>query len=220
MDEIVELPGADDALLADGTTVHIRPIGGQDRAAVLRLHENMSDENRRLRFFGVARGAPGQTADRLCGAARPGLLALGAFRGTDLLGVAEYSVDARSPDTAELAIAVADTRHGHGVGTLLVEHLAHAARKHGVTAFTAEALADNHAVHRLFADLGLRLDRRIDQGEVHLLIADLPQLAEARIVVGSGATAPHRARLRLAPTTAHDPYLRRLRRLPEPAVRA
>ncbi|MFJ2199974.1 GNAT family N-acetyltransferase [Streptomyces violaceusniger] len=33
------------------------------------------------------------------------------------------------PVSADIAVAVAEGRHGHGIGTLLLEHLVHAARE-------------------------------------------------------------------------------------------
>ncbi|MFG6298467.1 GNAT family N-acetyltransferase, partial [Streptomyces rochei] len=82
----------------------------------------------------------------------------------------EYHADADAPHTAELAVAVADGLHHRGVGTLLVEHLVSAARTDGITAFTADALSDNHEVLRLFADLGLTATRHFDGPEVHCAI--------------------------------------------------
>ena len=66
-------PPAAEALLADGTTAAIRPIEARDHAAVLDLHAvRMSEESRRLRFFGASRRAPLIAAERLCAPRRPG----------------------------------------------------------------------------------------------------------------------------------------------------
>lgn len=56
------------------------------------------------------------------------------------------------------------------MGTLLVEHLVSAARAEGITIFTADALSENHEVLKLFADLGLRTDRRFEGPEVRCTI--------------------------------------------------
>ncbi|MFH8387191.1 hypothetical protein ACH4E7_40835 [Kitasatospora sp. NPDC018058] len=94
-------------LLADGTTVEIRPLGPQDHQAVLDLHaDGMSEESRRLRFFVVSRNAPRQTADRLCGPPGSGLLTLGAWVGEELVGEADCVLLDDLPETAELALAV------------------------------------------------------------------------------------------------------------------
>ena len=50
------------ALLADGTTVEIRPAGPDDAGAVTRFHEAMSEDNLYLRFFSMSKRAAGRRA--------------------------------------------------------------------------------------------------------------------------------------------------------------
>ncbi|GGO92105.1 bifunctional acetate--CoA ligase family protein/GNAT family N-acetyltransferase [Wenjunlia tyrosinilytica] len=167
-----------DALLSNGTIVRIRPARPRDRERVLRMHEEMSPENLRFRFFAVSRRAGERAAARVC-TPRPGFLALLATVGSVVVGTAEFDASPGSPadsapgrtsdpHTAEVALAVADDWHHRGIGTLLLEHLVGAARQAGIRAFTADALADNHAVLKVFADLGLRTSRRFEGTEVHL----------------------------------------------------
>ncbi|MFC8348425.1 GNAT family N-acetyltransferase [Streptomyces sp. NPDC057280] len=160
------------ALLADGSTVCIRPVRRGDHDQLQGLYEEMSPENLRLRFFAASRRSAEMAADRAC-ASRPGYRALLVEREGQVLGLAEY--DAAGADqeahTAEISIAVADGLHHRGVGTLLIEHLVSAARAEGITAFTADALSENHEVLRLFADLGLRTARRFEGPEVRCTIA-------------------------------------------------
>ncbi|GAA1220818.1 bifunctional GNAT family N-acetyltransferase/acetate--CoA ligase family protein [Kitasatospora nipponensis] len=165
------LPPAVEALLADGTTALIRPLAPGDRAAALELHAvRMSEESRRLRFFGASRRAPEQAADRLCGPPRPGFLALGALVGGELIGVVECDAVQGRPEAAELAVAVADDWQHRGVATLLIEHLVHAARAQGVRTLEADTLAGNRSVHTVFSDLGLRVRRHLAQGEVRVSV--------------------------------------------------
>ncbi|CAM5660036.1 hypothetical protein SALBM217S_01042 [Streptomyces griseoloalbus] len=56
------------------------------------------------------------------------------------------------------------------MGTLIIEHLVSAARADGITAFTADALSENHEVLKLFADLGLRTERHFEGPEVRCTI--------------------------------------------------
>ncbi|MDX6313084.1 MAG: hypothetical protein QOF44_2548, partial [Streptomyces sp.] len=157
------------ALLADGRTVEIRPARPEDHHQAERLYEDMSAENLRLRFFGVSRLSGRTAADRLCALPQPGHCALIAAFGGRIVGVAEYETGA-DPASAEIALAVADDFHHCGVGTLLLEHLVHAARQDDITAFTADALADNHLIHKVFADLGLNTARHFDGTEVRCTI--------------------------------------------------
>ncbi|KAB1150028.1 GNAT family N-acetyltransferase [Streptomyces luteolifulvus] len=159
------------ALLVDGTTVCVRPAGPGDHDAVLRLYTGMSDANLRRRFFTLSRRSAELAAARVTRPADSGYHALVAEHGGRIIGIAEYQKDARaSGDSAEIALAVSDGRHRRGVGTLLLEHLVSAARARGIRTFTADALADNHDVLKVFADLGLRAVRQFDGPEVHCLI--------------------------------------------------
>jgi acyl-CoA synthetase (NDP forming)/GNAT superfamily N-acetyltransferase len=160
------------ALLADGTTVCIRPVRRSDHDQVQGLYEEMSPENLRLRFFAASRRSAEMAADRACAPEHPGYLALLAETEGRLVGLAEYDTAGVGPGTeAEISIAVADGLHHRGVGTLLVEHLVSAARAAGITTFTADALSENHEVLRLFADLGLRTTRSFEGPEVRCAIA-------------------------------------------------
>jgi acyl-CoA synthetase (NDP forming)/GNAT superfamily N-acetyltransferase len=163
------------ALLADGTTLTIRPPGPEDYEAVKRLHEAMSPENLYFRFFSASRVSAEREARRVCLDDRPGMVALLGLLDGELVGVASYELDSGGV-TAEVALAAADSTHRRGVATLLLEHLVSLARARGVQTFTAEVLADNYAVLRLLSDSGLMLRRRISNGVVELSIP-IPRLA-------------------------------------------
>ncbi|MGW5613035.1 bifunctional acetate--CoA ligase family protein/GNAT family N-acetyltransferase [Streptomyces sp. NPDC003877] len=176
------------ALLADGTTVCVRPAGPGDHARVEGLYEEMSPENLRKRFFAVSRRSARLAAERACAPARTGHRALLAETRGRVIGLAEYD-SGDGEDTAEVSVAVADGLHHRGVGTLLVEHLVSAAREDGVTSFTADALSENHEVLRLFTDLGLRTRRRCEGPEVRCTIALDPGDTYLTAVEERGRTA-------------------------------
>ncbi|MGW4075338.1 bifunctional acetate--CoA ligase family protein/GNAT family N-acetyltransferase [Streptomyces asiaticus] len=157
------------ALLADGTTVCIRPVTAADHDRVQGLYEEMSPDNLRLRFFSLSPRSAALAADRACAPAHPGYRALLAQTHGQVIGIAEYDT-AGEKDEAEISIAVCDGLHHRGVGTLLVEHLVSTARAEGITTFTADALSENREILRLFADLGLRTARRFDGPEVRCTI--------------------------------------------------
>jgi len=69
-------PGRSYALLADGTTLTIRPPGPEDYEAVKRLHEAMSPENPYYRFFSASRVSAEREARRVCLDDHPGMVAL------------------------------------------------------------------------------------------------------------------------------------------------
>ncbi len=78
-----------------------------------------------------------------------------------------------SSGAAEIAFAVADHAHHRGIATLLLEHLVSAARNSGIRIFTADVLAENAAMLKVFAAAGLRVRRSQADGVTELAF-DLP----------------------------------------------
>jgi acyl-CoA synthetase (NDP forming)/RimJ/RimL family protein N-acetyltransferase len=155
------------ALLADGSTVEIRPAADLDAAAVREMHANLSPDNAYFRFFNLSPRAPEREARRVCRPEDGQHVALLALLSGKLVGVATYEPTDR-PGRAEIAFAVSDDMHGRGIATLLLEHLVSAARQRNLTAFEAETLPDNYAMQRVFADAGLPVERKFDEGVVRL----------------------------------------------------
>ena len=155
------------ALLTDGSTAEVRPARRQDHEAVRAMHAAMAPENMYLRFFSMSPGAAEWEAKRICREPDSDHAALLAWQGDRLVGVAAYEL-AGKPGVAEVAFAVPDDMHGRGVASLLLEHLVWLARQRDLRAFTAETLAENSAMLRVFADAGLPAKRRISSGVVEL----------------------------------------------------
>ena len=150
------------ALLADGTTVEIRPAGPGDFDAVKAMHKAMSRDNSYLRFFNISRHAAEIEARRVCRDPAPGQMALLAISDGEVVGVASYVSEAQGQ--AEVAFAVADHMHHRGVATLLLEHLVSFARSHQITTFTAETLTENKAMLDVFSAAGLPVERHYADG--------------------------------------------------------
>jgi acyl-CoA synthetase (NDP forming)/GNAT superfamily N-acetyltransferase len=192
------------ALLADGGTIEIRPAGQPDSGQVLAFHQDMSPSNLYLRFFSLSKRAAADEARRVCRPAGPDHAALLAVLDDEVVGLASYEPTAR-PGTAEVAFAVADRMHGRGVATLLLEHLVSLARSRGVTCLTAETLPENTAMLRVFADAGLSVTRRSDDGVVELTMLVPPgaALSEASPYLDAVAGREQRAgRASLVPLLA------------------
>lgn len=160
------------ALLADGTTAEIRPATAGDFEAVREMHRAMSPDNLYLRFFSMSPAAADQEARRICRAPAADHAALLAWLAGELVGVASYECEETS-GTAEFAVAVADHVHHRGVATLLLEHLVSGARDQGILTFTAEVLAENSEMLRVFTDAGLNARRKWADGVAELAF-DLP----------------------------------------------
>src|SRR6202453_4767359 len=160
------------ALLADGTTVEIRPATPGDYDAVKAMHTAMSPDNSYLRFFNFSQLSAEREAERMCREPRPGRTALLALAGGQVAGCGSYDVEPGGK--AEVAFAVAEHMHHRGIATLLLEHLVSAARSHGITTFTAQTLGENTPMLHVFADAGLPVQRHYEDGVVEVRIP-LPQ---------------------------------------------
>jgi acyl-CoA synthetase (NDP forming)/GNAT superfamily N-acetyltransferase len=157
------------ALLTDGGTVQIRPAGPGDADAVLAMHAAMSADNRYLRFFSLSPVNAEHEAQRVCRSPDRSHAALLAWHGDAVVGVASYEVAGRG-DTAEVAFAVADSMHHHGIAMLLLDHLVSIARQHHIREFTAETLPENAAMLGVFSAAGLPVYRELLDGIVELTI--------------------------------------------------
>ncbi|NGY62406.1 GNAT family N-acetyltransferase [Lentzea sp. NEAU-D13] len=142
------------ALLTDGSVVTVRELGPDDVPALLELHRGLPVEDRYLRFFSTSPRQLEDFVERMISPDAPRHVVLGAFRENRLLGAASYVV-VRETDFAEVALVVSHAEQTHGVGTLLLEHLASLARSRGVRRFTAEVLTINGRMLRVFTDMGL-----------------------------------------------------------------
>ena len=75
---------------------------------------------------------------------------------------------------AEVALLVADAWHHEGIGTLLLEHLAGAARRSGIGEFVAEVLAENAAMIDVLRNIGFDLTTAFDHGTFRATLDLLP----------------------------------------------
>ena len=156
-----------DVVLADGGTVHLRPIRAADDDALLGLYERLSDESIYLRFFSPVSRPTASQLDRLTNLDYRDRFALVAQLGDDIVAVARYD---RRPgsDEAEVAFTVQDDQQGRGLGTILLEHLAAVARTHGIRRFYAETLPDNRKMLGVFRDAGYVVEREFADGVVNV----------------------------------------------------
>jgi acyl-CoA synthetase (NDP forming)/GNAT superfamily N-acetyltransferase len=158
------------ALLKDGRVVQVRAMQPADMDDVLALHLRLSDQDRYLRFFGTGSTVFMPISRRITRTPDSRHAALGAYLDGALIGVAHYEV-LDDPATAEVALVVDGTAQAHGLGTLLLEHLASVGRRHGVTRFLADVLAENRRMIQVFLDAGMAYRMTMDGPERHVEIS-------------------------------------------------
>ena len=77
--------------------------------------------------------------------------------GAEIVAVGRY--DRIEPHSAEVAFNVSDSHQGTGLASVLLEHLAAAARERGINSFTAEVLPQNTKMIKVFTETGFDVDR-------------------------------------------------------------
>ena len=162
-------------MLADGGTVHLRPIRPTDADALQDFHSRLSEQTRYFRFFGPYPTLPQRDLERFTVVDHDRRVAIVAVLGGRIIGVARYEgLDAGS---AEVAFVIEDAHQGRGLGPLLLEHLASAARERGITRFEADVLPTNRRMLAVFRAAGFGADRHFDSGTVHVTFAIEPTAA-------------------------------------------
>jgi GNAT superfamily N-acetyltransferase len=84
-----------------------------------------------------------------------------------VIALGQYSIN-EITHTADAAFAVRDDYHGQGVGTVLLEYLTFLAKKRGLLGFTADVLADNYGMLRVFEKMGFEMTKTFEDGAYFL----------------------------------------------------
>ncbi|TGJ94633.1 GNAT family N-acetyltransferase, partial [Actinotalea fermentans ATCC 43279 = JCM 9966 = DSM 3133] len=185
-----------DVVLRDGTTTHVRPIRPSDAAALQRFHMGQSERSTYLRFFANIERLSDRDLERFTVVDHSERVALVAVKRVgeglreDIIGVARF--DKVAPHEAEVAFNIADAEQGRGLGSVLLEHLAAAARERGVRRFSAEVLPQNGKMLAVFQEAGYVVSQHVDDGIVAVSV-DLDPTDRSREVM---ADREHRAEAR------------------------
>jgi acyl-CoA synthetase (NDP forming)/GNAT superfamily N-acetyltransferase len=163
-----------DIVASDGRIVHLRPILPSDAEALLQFHQHLSDRTRYLRYFGPYPRIPPRDLERFVTVDHDKRVAFVALLGDEIIAVGRYEglSDPKDPSapvtSAEVAFVVRDDHQGRGLGSILLEHLAAAAREKGLDRFEAEVLVENHTMVRVFREAGYQVRRAFAEGVLHL----------------------------------------------------
>jgi ribosomal protein S18 acetylase RimI-like enzyme len=157
-------------LLRDGRQMEIRSVTPDDRTELLEAVARSSSETLYRRFFGVRRNFTEQEIDFFSNVDFVDHVALVVI----LKEAARFVVAAGAryivfePGKAEMAFAVVDQYQGMGIGTTLMRHLVTIARQAALSTLTAEVLASNSQMLKVFQKSGLRLGIRRESEVVHV----------------------------------------------------
>jgi acyl-CoA synthetase (NDP forming)/GNAT superfamily N-acetyltransferase len=156
-----------DVVLADGGTVHLRPITPADGDRLVAFHATLSPQTIYYRFFAAYPVLSDSDVFRFTTVDYKNRCGLVAVLGGEFIAVVRYD---RVPDTedAEVAFVVADAHQGRGISSVMLEHIAAVARENGICRFIAEVLPQNRKMVGVFRDAGYQTTSSFGDGSVHL----------------------------------------------------
>ncbi|MCV2396484.1 GNAT family N-acetyltransferase, partial [Actinotalea sp. M2MS4P-6] len=208
-----------DVVLRDGGTAHVRPIRPEDADALQAFHMGQSQQSTVFRFFAPMERLGDADLHRFTHVDHNDRVAFVAVSTEGdlerILAVARY--DRIGEDDAEVAFNVSDAHQGRGLGSVLLEHLAAAARERGIRRFTAEVLPHNGKMLAVFREAGYGVSQRLEDGVLQVdfgidptatslrVMAEREQRAEALSM--SGLLSPRSVVVVAEPGPGADPGL-------------
>lgn len=181
-----EAPGSDagaDALrstqLRDGRTILFRSIRADDAAGLQALHERLSRETKRLRFFTAMPHLSEQMAEHFATVDFGDRAAFVAFfPGDDTIrAVGRY--ERETAHSAEVAFVVEDDFQALGIGGFLLRMLAEHAQGEDLARLTAITLTENQGMLAVFRECGYPTDVHFEGSTAYVRI-DIRQAGAAR----------------------------------------
>ncbi|MFA7587260.1 MAG: GNAT family N-acetyltransferase [Novosphingobium sp.] len=138
-----------------GTVVTVRPATEADAAALSAFFDQVSDDDRRFRFFTAGERVSTEQLEPLINADEFSSESFLAFdkANDELIGSALLACDARL-DTGEVAVSIRKDYKGKGVGWALLDFLGERAQKLGVRRVIAIESRENHAAIELEREKG------------------------------------------------------------------
>ena len=162
-------PLPSEVLTSDGRRACIRPPTEGDRADLLALHDGLDDDALRLRFFNVSPAAGRRYVDHVL-SDRPGrVISLVAVVDDAVAGLG--TAELITPDAAEIAFVVSAAERGHGLGTLLLEHLTTRCHDAGITRLVADVLPENARMAQVFRDADTTAQHHLEHGVMRYELA-------------------------------------------------
>ena len=156
--EVIRLP--------DGRGFVLRPLHSDDLAALQRAFRRLTPEEVELRFLHQSRELPAFIEDevRALDPARDSVFVLEDSAG-EIRAVADLHVEDSGTPEAEFGLIVGQAIAGHGLGTLLMQHLLAEAHRRGI-ALRGHVRRDNARMLELCHALGGSASVEPDQPEL------------------------------------------------------
>ncbi|MFM2438454.1 MAG: hypothetical protein RLZ55_1273, partial [Actinomycetota bacterium] len=180
-----------DVLLRDGRPCHIRPITPADAPGLDEFHRSLSSRTVYFRFFAPYPELSEADLQRFTNVDYADRLALVATQGGVIVGVGRY--DRVNATEAEVAFTIRDEHQGRGLGSVLLEQLAAAAREQGIERFVAEVLPSNARMIGTFTEAGYNVAQHMEEGVVSLGFDIEPTEKESAVMIARERAAEQRS---------------------------
>lgn len=160
--------------LRDGTEVVVRPIRPDDEPKVREMFYKFSEQTVYLRYHGQLKSMPHNKLQVFCNVDYDTEMALVGVVGNEeraiIIGVGRYMTDP-GKSTAEMAFVVGDDWQRKGLGSYLFRRLIEIGRHEGIRRFTADVLAENSGMLKIFHRSGMTVETTTDEGVVHVTMS-------------------------------------------------
>ncbi len=155
-----------------GLQILLRPIKISDEPLLKDFFYSLSDESMYLRFISARRDIPHELLQQFVAVDYFQKMVLVAVIKVDdresICGLGQYGLNSDTY-TADVALVVRDDWQKKGVAGELLSYLTYLAKKQGILGFTAEVLAGNDPVFRLFKKMGFNVSKRNEEGVFEML---------------------------------------------------
>ena len=154
-----------------GLKIFLRPIQPTDETLLKELFYSHSQRTILQRYLTVIRHLPHEQVQKFVTLDYHNdmaIVGLAPFKGRKrMICVGRYF---RNPaaNEAEVAVTVHDDFQDKGMGSLLLRYVAQIARENGIITFTADVLADNHAMMHVFHKVFAKIESQFEAGVYHL----------------------------------------------------
>jgi acetyltransferase len=154
-----EHPYRETLALREGRVVTLRPAQCSDKSALPGFFTTMSSRSRLLRFHGTVKAPPDALLRAFTTQVSHQHVAMVAMVDAHdgpqrLVAEARYVVDKSAPGHAELAMSVADSWQGLGLGRAMLGRLARHATSEGLKVLVGSVLGGNESMLGLLRGLG------------------------------------------------------------------